>query len=73
MDFQEWFEKLFLPAVEDRTKTGPVILFLDGHNSHTALELAYWQSNGKENYNPLPATTHYTPLDLAVFGPLKSV
>ena len=33
--FQEWFEKLFLPAVEDLTKTGPVILFLDGHTVKT--------------------------------------
>jgi hypothetical protein len=37
--FQEWFEKQFVPAVETLSKSGPVILFLDGHSSHTALEL----------------------------------
>jgi hypothetical protein len=36
--FHEWFNKLFIPAVEDLTKTGPEILFLDCHNSHTALK-----------------------------------
>ena len=30
---------LFLSALKPPTKTGPVILFLDGHNSHTAIEL----------------------------------
>ena len=73
--FQEWFEELFLPAVEDLTKTGPVILFLDGHNSHTALELISRAKAKKITIYCLPPhTTHLLqPLDLAVFGPLKSV
>ena len=32
--FHEWFLKVFLSAVQDRLKTGPVLLFVDGHNSH---------------------------------------
>ena len=32
-------EKMFLPAVADMLKTGPVILFLDGHKSHDTLAL----------------------------------
>ena len=37
--FQQWFGKLFLPADESLAKTGRVVLFLDGYDSHTALEL----------------------------------
>ncbi len=39
-NFLEWFRKLFLPTVDDRRRTGPVILFLDGHQSHATLSLA---------------------------------
>ena len=38
-NFQSWFQKGFLPAVRHLTKTGPVILFFDGHSSHLALAL----------------------------------
>jgi len=38
-NFKEWFLKLFLPAIADIVKTGPVILFLDGHKSHESLSL----------------------------------
>lgn len=38
-NFIEWFRKVFLPAVENMRHTGPVVLFLDGHNSHTSLHL----------------------------------
>ena len=73
--FQEWFEKLFLPAVEYLTKKGPVVVFLDGHNSHTALQLIGRAKAKKTTIYCLPLhTTHLLqPLDLAVFGPLKSV
>ena len=30
-NFVEWFRNDFLPAVEDIRHTGPVVLFLDGH------------------------------------------
>ena len=38
-NFVEWFRNIFLPAVEDIRHTGPIVLFLDGHQSHTTLGL----------------------------------
>lgn len=38
-NFQEWFTKVFVPATADMAKTGPVILFYDGHASHESLSL----------------------------------
>ena len=37
--FHEWFLKMFRLAVEGLLKTGPVLLFVDGHNSHLAIDL----------------------------------
>ena len=37
-NFLEWFGKLFLPAVEEMLQTGPVVLFLDGHQSRKLAE-----------------------------------
>lgn len=49
----------YLPAVEDLMKTGPVILFLDGHNSHTVLDLiGRAQARKITIYNLPPHTTH---------------
>ena len=30
-NFIEWFRKVFLPAVKDIRRSGPVVLFLEGH------------------------------------------
>ena len=71
----EWFTKLFFPAVEEMVQTGPVVLFLDGHQSHAALpliELA--KDHGVILYALPPHTTHLLqPLDVGVFAPLKQV
>ena len=73
-NFFHWFQKCFLPAIKDLLQTGPVVLFLDGHHSHLStdfLELAK-----VSNVHPfcLPShTSHFLqPLDVAVYGPLKS-
>lgn len=73
--FHEWFKKVFLPAVTDRLRTGPVILFVDGHNSHLAIELlGLARANNVTIYCLPPNTTHLLqPLDVGVFGPLKRV
>lgn len=72
-NFLSWFNKLFLPAVQHLTETGPVLLFLDGHHSHISLELI---RKARENNITImclpPNTTHLLqPLDLSVFAPLK--
>ena len=38
-NFIEWFLKLFVPTVKHLLSTGPVVLFLDGHQSHISLKL----------------------------------
>ena len=72
-NFLSWFLKHFLPAVSHLTKTGPVLLFFDGHYSHISLELirAARQNNVHLLCLP-PNTTHILqPLDVGVFSPLK--
>ena len=74
-NFVEWFRNVFLPAVEDIRHTGPVVLFLDGHQSHTTLGLVEEaRDKGIVRYTFPPHTTHLLqPLDVGVFGPLKHV
>ena len=74
-NFFEWFRKVFLPAVEGMRRTGPVVLFLDSHQSHTTLGLVEEaRDQGIVLYTFPPHTTHLLqPLDVGVFGPLKLV
>ena len=37
-NFYHWFKNCFLSAVEGLVRTGPVILFLDGHHSHLSID-----------------------------------
>ena len=72
--FLEWFKKLFLPATSSILETGPVILFMDGHASHINLELIRLARDCGVILFCLPShTTHaLQPLDVGVYGPLKS-
>ena len=65
--------KTLLPAVNDTLKTGPVILFLDGHKSHETLALVeIAKKHGITLFVFPPHTTHLLqPLDVGVFGPFK--
>ena len=59
-NFHEWFVKLFLPAVSDMLKTRPVLLFLDGHKSHEAIDLLeIAKSKGVIMYMLPPHSTPY--------------
>ena len=73
-NFREWFVKVFVPATTDLVKTGPVILFFDGHKSHESLGLIELAKEYSVSlYVFPPHTTHLLqPLDVGVFGPLKS-
>ena len=55
--------------------TGPVILFLDGHQSHTSLALIEEaKEKGIVLYVCPPHITYLLqPLDVVVYGPLKLV
>ena len=72
-NFIAWFTKLFIPAVDHLLCTGPVVLFVDGHQSHLSLQLIYTaKEKGVHLYCLPPHTTHVLqPLDVGVYGPLK--
>ena len=72
--FLQWYKKLFLPAASSTLETGPVILFMDGHASHINLELIRLARDHGVFLFCLPShTTHaLQPLDVGVYGPLKS-
>ena len=70
-NFLQWFEKMFLPAVRHMS---PVILFFDGHHSHLTLRLIEVARSSNIHLICFPPhVTHILqPLDVGVFGPLKS-
>lgn len=73
-NFVQWFEKMFLPAVQHLTTKYPVVLFFDGHHSHISLKLI---ELARSNHVHLicfpPHCTHILqPLDVSVYGPLKT-
>ena len=72
--FLSWFKKLFVPAVRHLLKTGPVVLFVDGHHSHITLDLIEYARTKGVHLKCLPTNcTHILqPLDVGTFGPVKS-
>ena len=72
-NFLEWFTKNFVPAVDHLLKTGPVVLFVDGHKSHLSLSLLKTaREKGVHLYCLPPHCTHVLqPLDVGVYGPIK--
>ena len=72
-NFEQWFQKLFAPAVSGLLATGPVVLFVDGHHSHVGLDLIHLaRSKGVHLFCLPPHTTHLLqPLDVGVYAPAK--
>lgn len=72
--FSDWFRKLFLPKTSHLRISLPVLLILDGHNSHLTLELIdLARSNNVILFCLPPHLTHMLqPLDVAVFRSLKA-
>lgn len=72
-NFLEWFTKIFVPSVDHLLKTGPVLLFVDGHKSHLSLPLLkIAREKGVHLYCLPPHCTHVLqPLDVGVYGPIK--
>ena len=73
-NFLKWFELQFYPTVKHLTETGSVVLFFDGHYSHLSISLIKKaRSFGIHLFCLPPNTTHILqPLDVGVFGPVKS-
>ena len=74
INFLKWFELQFYPSVKHLTETGPVVMFFDGHYSHLSISLIKKARDLKIHLFCLPPnTTHILqPLDVGVFGPVKS-
>ena len=70
VNFVDWFKNLFIPSLPEER---PVILILDGHESHVKYEVRQLAiDNGIEIAKLPPHTTHLLqPLDIGVFKPLK--
>ena len=73
-NFIQWFEKMFLPAVQHMAKKLPVILFFDGHHSHLSLKLIELACTHNVHLfcSPPHCTRILLPLGVAVFGPVKA-
>ena len=74
VNYLQWFEQQFYPAVKHLLITGPVVLFFDGHFSHMSISLIKKaRSLGIHLFFLPPNTTHVLqPLDVGVFGPVKT-
>ncbi|GFO40977.1 pogo transposable element with krab domain [Plakobranchus ocellatus] len=69
--FVGWFEELFLKSIPSER---PVILFFDGHKSHTSVRLIQSAMKNRVILLKLPPNSTHTlqPLDVGVYGPLKT-
>ena len=75
--FQNYVTKHFVKYVKlpgDKT-SAPVLILYDGHKSHISLTLADWAIKNNVILFVLPPhSSHVTqPLDVAIFGPFKSM
>lgn len=71
----QWLEKVFVPQIQEKHGIGaPVILQLDGHNSHTTYQFALVCARHHIELVISPShTTHrLQPCDVAVFSPLAT-
>ena len=69
--FIDWFKSLFVPSLPQDC---PVVLILDGHDSHLTYKLCILAKENDVHLIKLPANlTHFLqPLDMAFFKPLKA-
>lgn len=72
-NFSEYIKKIFYPFLLKHAIQRPVVLFVDGHSSHVAVEVAdQCQELGIILVALYPNTTRITqPADVVIFKPLK--
>jgi hypothetical protein len=70
--FRQYLTEHFLKFVPERTNN-KVLLLLDGHRSHIALDIADWAKSNNIVLFILPAHTSHLlqPLDVACYGPFQ--
>jgi hypothetical protein len=72
--FYEYFANVFIPYKKERFGEDAVVVFFDGHKSHTCLQLSQLAEENNIHLICLPpqATHILQPLDVAYFKPMKS-
>jgi 4-hydroxybenzoate polyprenyltransferase len=70
----EWLRKVFLPQTAPEDPSDWRLLVIDGHHTHTTVDFMWECLSNKIYILFLPAHTSHIlqPLDVAVFGPLKT-
>jgi hypothetical protein len=70
--FFEWMDRMFIPRVSKIV--GPIILFLDGHNSHISVRIIDLAIKNNITIICIPPHTSHAlqPLDVGVYGPVKA-
>ena len=70
----EWLRRIFIPETKPQDPQQRRLLILDGHGSHATEDFMWECFNCHIQLLYLPAHTSHIlqPLDLAIFGPLKS-
>jgi hypothetical protein len=71
--FCNWLLNVFIPAINERRSTKPVLLLIDGHKTHVTMQASdICVENGVELYCLLEHASHVMqPLDLRPFSQLK--
>lgn len=69
-NFIDWFRNLFIPSLPEER---PVLLILDGHESHVKYEVRQLAKDNQIEIAKMPSHTSHLlqPLDLGIFKPLK--
>ena len=69
-NFIDWFRNLFIPSLPEER---PVLLILDGHESHIKYEVRQLAKDNHIEIAKMPSHTSHLlqPLDLGIFKPLK--
>ena len=75
INFEQWFEKVFIPATQRRAPGVTHVLVFDGHNSHISYNTCLLAVNNNIILVCLPPNTSHAlqPLDVAVFKSVKAM
>ncbi|KAL5612103.1 hypothetical protein BROUX41_000349 [Berkeleyomyces rouxiae] len=70
----QWLQEIFIPSTQPSDPSEPRLLILDGHGSHETTDFMYlcYTHNIRLFFLPPHASHVLQPLDLPVFGPLKT-
>src|SRR5436190_15814504 len=72
---QEWMTKVFMPSVKEKANDRKCLLLCDGHDSHISAKFILdCIENNIILFLLPPHSSHLLqPLDVGIFGPLKTI